>query len=122
MINKRIIEIVYLYYMFRIFETRICFNHPGEYFILNYLNDNFSDKINKYIQHPISKSKFKESKICPLGKSLILVLIGYLIFEEITKIKIYNKYVLIITFILSLMNLNATIYLIPFFILELYSI
>jgi hypothetical protein len=117
-------EIIYLCYMFYIFKTCTSINHPAESFMLNYLNESVPERLYKYIKHPISKTKEKESKICPMGKVLIFFLILYLIIRAycFNKFNFFYKNitVLIIAFILSLLNLNATVYLIPYFIYELW--
>ena len=61
-------EIIYLYYMFQIFETRYAFTSPWEKFQLNYLNESVSERIFSYLKHPTTTTAFPESKICPFGK------------------------------------------------------
>jgi hypothetical protein len=119
-----ITEIIYIYYMFYIFETRTSINHPMEVFMLNYLNDTIPERIFKYLKHPTNKTSVKESKICPMGKFLIIFLLAYLLIRlklcSFMNIFIFNKLVMIIVFILSLSNLNAIIYLLPYFLAEIY--
>ena len=119
-----IIEIMYIYYMFYVFETRTSINHPLEIFMLNYLNDSLPERIFKYLKHPTNKTSVEESKICPMGKFLIIFLLGYLLIRmrlcSFIDIFIFNKIVMITVFILSLSNLNATIYLLPYFLAEIY--
>ena len=117
-----IIEILYIYYMFQIFETRFTINNPWEKFQLNYLNETVSERIFSFLNHPTSDSSIPESKICLFGKKIIYLLIIYLIFRlglEHNFLKQINPIVLMITFILSLANLNALIYLTPFFFIEI---
>jgi len=103
---------IYILYMFLYFETTVTFNHPLEYYILSNLNDN-------YFYHPISSNKYG-SKICKFGKDIIWFLVIYLIYKSYFKVNIQIKrLVLIISFILSLMNFNAVIYLLPYFTYEL---
>jgi len=113
-----IIEIIYLYYMFHQFRTKYSFNHPFEYLV----NNNFGN----YFQHSVQSSDYKR-KICKFGRDGVIVIILYLIiryilikFNLISKNNInnFNKFVLIIIFLLSWMNLNAVIYFIPFFIFD----
>jgi hypothetical protein len=118
-----LIEILYIYYMFHIFETRLTINNPWEKFQLNYLNETVSERIYSFINHPTSDSSFPESKICVFGKKIIYLLLIYLlirVFLPINFLKKLNPCVLLITFILSLANLNALIYLTPYFIIEIF--
>lgn len=114
------IESVYLYYMFTLFKTTININHPLEKNIINNLSD--------YFKHPISNNKY-ENKICNFGKSGIKVLIIYLFTRliiiknslvNINVMKNINISVMVITTLLSLLNMNAFIYLIPFLIADHY--
>ena len=103
-----IIESIYLYYMFRCFETTISFSHPLEF---------LRDYDSPFFKHPIETEKFPQKHICPFGQSIILLLILYLLARFVIGMK-FNMLVLIISFILSLANFNAVVYLIPFFIIE----
>ena len=118
-----LIEMLYIYYMFHIFETRFTINNPWEKFQLNYLNETVSERIYSFINHPTSDSSFPESKICIFGKKIIYLLLIYLLIRvclPINFLKKLNPCVLLITFILSLANLNALIYLTPYFIIEIF--
>ena len=109
--------------MFHIFETRFTINNPWEKFQLNYLNETVSERIYSFINHPTSDSSFPESKICIFGKKIIYLLLIYLLIRiclPINFLKKLNPYVLLITFILSLANFNALIYLTPYFIIEIF--
>jgi hypothetical protein len=109
-----IIEAFYVIYMLRYFKTKININHPLESNITN---------ISSYLLHPINSQKY-ESKICDFGKDSSFLIAFYLIVRFLLKkyFKIYNssfnKGIIIIILILSLMNMNAFIYLLPFFIYE----
>ena len=114
------LESIYLYYMFNIFKTTISINHPLEKNIINNLGG--------YFKHPISSSIY-ENKICHFGKSGIKLLIIYLFarFYILKKslvnkniVKNINLFVLSLTTIISLLNFNAVIYLIPFLISDHY--
>lgn len=101
---------LYILYMFQFFKTSINFSHPLEFYLTNELSN--------YFKHPIYSSNY-ESKICDFGKHIIWLLIIYLIYKTYYPInKNLNKIVIFITFILSLLNLNALAYLIPYFISE----
>ena len=96
--------------MFQFFKTTICFNHPLEFYLTNNLSN--------YFNHPIDSIDY-ESKICDFGKNIIWLLVIYLIYKSYNNISNnINNFIILITFILSLLNLNAFIYLIPYFISE----
>ena len=114
------IESLYLFYMFNLFKTTYTINHPFEKNIINNLGN--------YFKHPISNSVY-ENKICDFGKLSIKLFIGYLFIRfyikknsliNINLLKKINLSVMLTTFILSLSNMNALIYLIPFFITDNY--
>jgi hypothetical protein len=97
--------------MFQFFKTTICFNHPLEFYLTNNLSN--------YFNHPIDSIEY-ESKICDFGKNIIWLLISYLIYKSYNKVnRLINNIVIFTTFILSLLNLNALIYLIPYFLYEI---
>ena len=113
-----ILEVVYIIYMFVIFQTKYSIHHPLEYIM--------ESKLSNFFSHPIS-SDIYESKICSFGKYLaklsviffILRIIYYLYFD--TKETWISFYIINLVLALSLiMNLNAFIYLIPIFIIEYY--
>ena len=115
-----IIESIYLYYMFHIFETRFTINSPWEKFQLNYLNETLSERIFSYLKHPTNKSAVPESKICPFGKKIIYLLIFFLLIRSCNlNLNKLSPIVLLISFFLSFANLNTTLYLTPYFILEI---
>ena len=100
-----IIESLYLFYMFRHFQTSIDFGiaaSPNGY----------------WLQHVTGN--IKSLRICPFGQVAILPLITLLIARNfvscITPNIIHGA--LIIAFFLSLLNTNATAYLLPIFLIE----
>ena len=105
---------IYLTYMFVVFKTTICINHPFEAAITS---------VDKYLKHPISSDEY-ESKICPFGRHAIVVLVLYLLYSGLYETPTSNirKIFLAGTFILSLMNMNAFTYLIPYFMYEVYNL
>ena len=113
--NKKILlvfMIFYIYYMFIIFKTKYSIHHPLEYI--------YNNKFGDFFKHPINSGNY-ESKICPFGKKAIYILVLYLIIRVFYPInKKIKLIILIIIFILSLMNFNALLYLIPYFIFEIY--
>ena len=97
--------------MSQFLKTSITINHPLEFYLTNNLSN--------YFKHPINSSDY-ESKICDFGKNIIWLLIFYLIYKSYYKVNKYINYsVILTTFILSLMNFNAVLYLLPYFIIEL---
>ena len=100
-----IIESLYLFYMFRHFQTSIDFGiaaSPNGY----------------WLQHVTGN--IKSLRICPFGQVAILPLITLLLarnfLSAITPNIIHGA--LTIAFFLSLMNTNATVYLLPIFLIE----
>jgi hypothetical protein len=110
-----IIESFYIFYMYNLFKTRISFHSPLEIIIQN-------KNINNFISHPVSTGIY-ESKICPLGNYVSIILVIWIILRIFLKkniIKINNvifSIVLICTFIL---NINSFIYFIPVYIYEFF--
>ena len=91
-------------------KTTICFNHPLEFY--------FTNNLINYFNHPIDSLEY-ESKICDFGKNIIWLLIIYLIYKSYYNVSNnINNFIILITFILSLLNLNALVYLIPYFLYE----
>ena len=119
-----IIEGAYIIYMFNFFKTRYSF----DIFSLSNLSINFLKRIGvseKFIKHPINTASYEISHICPFGHFIAWFIALYLILRPYFNIKInscLNKTLMGILFIGSLMNTNATLYLLPVFISELYFI
>ena len=104
---------IYIIYMLNYFKCIYSFAHP--FF-------NFSSS---YFKHPIGINKIPISNICKFGHEVSFYLVIFLILRNICINKYTKKIsiiVLIITFLLSLLNFNAFIYLIPHFIIEIYLI
>ena len=95
----RILESLYLIYMFNYFETGIDFNV-------------LSSPKGYWFEHLIGNTVGR--RICPFGNVAIIPLIFVLLFGSRGLIRCS----LVIAFILSLMNLNALVYLIPVFLIE----
>ena len=105
LLSTSLIESLYLFYMFRHFQTSIDFGiaaSPDGY----------------WLKHVIGNTK--SLRICPFGQVAILPLITLLLarnfVSSITPHIIHG--VLIIAFFLSLLNTNATVYLLPIFLIE----
>ena len=107
-----IIESVYIIYMLRYFKTRYEIHHPLEYFITK-----------DFIKHPIYTSIY-ESKICPLGNigCFILAFLILLRWYKRWEKNKWSRIVLFITIFVSLLNMNAIVYLLPVFIYEIINI
>ena len=116
-----LVEAVYVVYMMNYFKTRYSLAHPFTYFE------------NKFLYHPIGKSDKPICNICPLGnKGSVLIalflILRWIIFTYSTNksylkgLKMFSILVVSIAFLLSLLNFNAVVYLLPYFILEIYII
>ena len=105
-----ILESAYLIYMFHFFKTSVDFNWN---ILPNFKNGIFKHLIgNEY-----------GLRICPFGRKAIFGLIFLLLirnFYVISKKIIFAA--LVISFLLSLMNLNAVVYLIPVWLIEIWLI
>ena len=115
-IGVSLIQATYIIYMLNYFKTIYSIAHPITLFD------------NNLIYHPIGTSKTPISNICKLGNILSWYLGAFLIIRSIFLYKnIYKKQIkiislvgLIIGIILSMMNFNAVLYLLPHFIIEIY--
>jgi hypothetical protein len=101
-----IVEAIYVFYMLRYFTTTYNFAHP------------LLDFSSNYFKHPIEVIDQPRNLICEFGHDCAIFL-SLIVLLRLFNINIINKYILFLIFILSLMNFNALIYLIPFFIYEL---
>lgn len=118
MFSKSILSMItafYIFYMFIIFKTTISLNHPFELLLSKNLNN--IHNTNQFT-HTINNNY--ESKICPFGRKAIYILIAFLLYRTYNKniSKKINLLVLLITVFVSLLNLNAFIYLLPYIIIE----
>ena len=103
-----IIESVYLIYMFHFFKTTVDFNWN--------ILPNFRNGLFKHLN-----GNEYGLRICPFGRKAIFALIFLLLirnFYPISKKLIFPA--LVISFVLSLMNLNAVVYLIPVWLIEIW--
>ncbi len=105
MLFLSILETIYLFYMFYFCETSIDFGitpSPDGY----------------WLQHVTGNEK--ALRICPFGRVAILFLIALLLGRHFTHsiTPTYIQIALIIAFILSLINTNALLYLLPIFLIE----
>ena len=104
-----LIESFYLIFMFHVFETSVDFN---------FLPPGILARNSEWFQHILGNEK--GLRICLFGRVMIFVLIAILIARNfITISKFQIRWALIMSFILSLMNMNAVVYLTPVWLLEL---
>ena len=108
---KELILVIYLIFIFRYFKTTISFTHPLEFIMMN--------KSSQYFKHSLSYGQY-ESKICPFGHDAIIILAIFILLRlKFNFLNKASKLILLIVFLISLLNLNAVIYLIPYFLFEL---
>ena len=107
-----IIEAFYVIFMLNYFKTRYSLAHP------------LSNFNNNYLKHPIGVSEKPVSNICEFGHSASWFLAAFILlrisFVKSKITKYVSIFVLIIVASLSLLNFNAVLYLMPFFIYEIY--
>jgi hypothetical protein len=106
---------VYVVYVLNYFKTIYSIAHPLSYFKY------------RYMFHPIYNTKTKKSMICQFGHdaswfiALFLLVRLYVSHKKMVSnklIKQFSKLVALLVFTISLVNLNAVLYLIPYFIHE----
>ena len=99
-----LVESAYLMFMFLFFKTTMDFNvirSPTGWWFEHLVGDHYG------------------LRICPFGRVAIFALIFVLILRHYVKIPKWFIYlVLCISFVLSFMNMNAVIYLIPIWLIE----
>ena len=85
---------------------------------------------NSYLYHPIGKSDKPISNVCKFGHQVSWLLAGFVVIRNIMIARKYGKnilrkmstLILIITVIMSMLNFNVVLYLLPHYILEYYLI
>jgi hypothetical protein len=110
-----LIHSLYIIYVLNYFKTKYSIAHPITYFS------------NDLLYHPIGTSDTPTSKVCKLGNLLswylaaFILIRGILIYYKKIKISLKNisLIILIIGVMLSMLNLNVVLYLIPHFIIEI---
>ena len=106
--------------------------------MLNYFTTtwNFAHPLSKFTQdwlaHPVHKLDHPINPVCKLGNNLSWLLAGYLIARGLyldlnpgpkpTIVKSLHHMVLLLCLILSLLNFNVSVYLLPFIIIEYFRI
>lgn len=109
---------VYLVWMFRHFQTTFTVHHPLEALMQRHVDD--------YFKHPYGNTTYGR-KICPFGRHAILVLVAFLwvrVYLEATgsaseaTVRTLSGVALGVVALCSLMNMNAVLYLVPYFVYE----
>jgi hypothetical protein len=115
-----IFEVIYIYYMILVFKTKFNFDKGvkrGIGFIVHPLN-----KItNNYFHHSKTHSDDCTSFVCKFGKDVAKIAMLWLLLRNIIPLmKKYNRYFIFLCFLLTFLNFNTLIYILPMFILEYY--
>jgi len=113
-----IAQSLYIIYMLNYFKTCYSVAHPLTYFE------------NSYLYHPIGKADKPISNVCQFGHQVSWLLAGFIIIRNIlisqkcgrNILRKFSTLVLIITVIMSMLNFNVVLYLLPHYILEYYLI
>ena len=118
-----IFEGLYIMYMFIFFKTKYSLE-IGRW-VGNPITTFFQDKLHldvkDLLDHPVVLCEEPMSQICLFGKyASILIFIFLVLRNFIPCLAKVNTVIFIIIFIMSFMNYNAVLYLIPVFLLELY--
>ena len=112
-----VIQAVYVVYMLRYFKTRYSLAHP----LVNFKSE--------WLHHPVGVSREPIVNICPFGQQGGLLIAGLLFVRlyiaqqgkvSSKVLKMYSRMGTFLIFLFSLLNMNAVVYLIPFFISEYY--
>ena len=123
MLLLSILEGLYIVYMFVFFKTKYSlevgrWNH--ELWPSKIIKKHTDIDLTRWFVHPIEKSEKPESQICLFGKWGSLIILIFLVLRHyILNLKKINTYFFVLVFILSLMNYDATLYLLPVFLIEL---
>ena len=108
-----IIQGIYIIYTLNYFKTKYSLAHP----LSNFSSD--------YFKHPIGKNDIPISNICEFGHQMSWFLALFVVLRSLFKNKFTKNIsivVLIVTATFSMLNLNAVVYLIPHFVIEIYLI
>lgn len=106
-----LLESIYLIYMFHFFKTSIDCNA--------FVDPLFNIPKNDIFKHLIGNEK--GLRICPFGRIAIFGLIFIIIIRNCIQIPQYIiNIALVIALILSFMNINAIVYLLPIFVIEIW--
>ena len=106
-----ILVAVYVIYMLNFFKIRYSIAHPYTYFK------------NPILFHPIKNTKEPRSMICQFGHIGGWFLGAFIILRQFIKVpEKFNKLVFFSVLAVSMINLNAVVYLIPYFVYEYFYI
>lgn len=126
---------VYLLYMFWGFRTRFAVHHPFERLFLDTLGTTatplakttWHDRIGAYFRHPIETSAQYGRKICRFGRHSVIALVVFLVVRwglvRYTRasqrtMRRWSLAALVVGAVLSLLNMNAVLYMLPYFAVE----
>jgi hypothetical protein len=114
-----LLEAFYVVYFLRFFKTTTMFDHGIMLKLLKKLGIN-----SKAIIHPTRKVLYPVSMICPFGHFMSWVVGFWLLVRFLLPFKrkyiiYFNLVIITLIFIVSWMNMNAVIYLLPFIIFDL---
>ena len=113
-----VLEAVYVVYMLCFFKTRYSFEFQRPLVVLNFIGSKLGI-YSKYLEHNMSQTINPISHICPFGHWSSWILGFYLIARNYSKLlRKYNPGFIILVGLISLLNYNAVVYLLPIFILE----
>lgn len=118
---------IYVVYMLKFFETKKSFHYGN---IVLHIQKLFN--IKEILDHPLEDSPVDINHVCPLGHFAAVLLFIFLVIrfplahylhlnfniDSLSYLYKISLIILIIMFISSFMNLNVTVYLIPYFIIE----
>ena len=110
---------LYIIYMLNYFKTKYNIAHPKSYFK------------ESYIYHPIKDTKEPRHMICRLGNdgswiiALLIILRASILYSKSnivshSTLRLLSKCMFFIVLTLSFMNFNAVVYLIPYFLYEIF--
>lgn len=125
-----IIEAIYIVYMLRYFKTTHSFEYGNNLDNLYIIASIFG--MNKdYIKHTTTSSNIPKSHICRFGKDVswiisIFFILRAIVFFTNNDVKYWswntNIFIVAIIFVVSFMNFNVVVYLLPIFAIEIYLI
>lgn len=119
-----IFEVIYIYYMIFIFKTKINFDSifsNGPAFTNTKLGKLLNSKTNNYFFHSFEHSKIPKCFVCPFGKTMTVIALLWFMIRNLSKLlKDKNKYVISFFSILTLLNFNTLVYILPIMLLEYY--
>lgn len=110
------LEAIYVIYMLNYFKTTVIMDFGLILYYLKKLGIN-----SKYLNHQITQINEPMNLVCPFGHLMSWFIAAFFILRNYSDVlNKYNKCIVILIFIGSLMNFNVVVYLLPIFILELY--